>query len=319
MRVGSLCTGYGGLEMGLTAAFGEIDLRFISDIDKNAAKLLAHHHPHIPNLGDLTTVNWEQQDQIDVLTAGYPCQPFSYAGKRKIDDERAIFSYISDAVSVLRPRYLFFENVAGHLTLGGVGVIAELTRLRYDCRWSIISAAQAGSAHQRKRLFIWCETSEIAFSDGRNQKPQSMAKTVRSATEPRKPDSEITTHAGSERYGGGENAGTMADSTKQMEGETQQQRTRRQPEYRSSEAFDWRQYETAIRRWETITGRSAPNPEIDNSVNPVFVEWMMGLPEGHVTDLGLSRSAQLKMLGNGVVPQQARLALEILTEGGVYA
>ena len=285
MRVGSLCTGYGGLEMGLEAAFGEIDLRFVSDIDKNAAKLLAHHHPDTPNLGDLTNVDWEQQDQIDVLTAGYPCQPFSYAGKRKIDDERAIFSYISNAVSVLRPRYLFFENVAGHLTLGGVGVISELTRLRYDCKWGIVSAAQAGSAHQRKRLFIWCET----------------------------------THAGSERYGGGKNTGTMADSTRQMEGETQQQRTRRQPEYRSAEAFNWRQYETAIRRWETVINRPAPIPAIDNSVNPVFVEWLMGLPEGWVTDLGLSRSAELKMLGNGVVPQQARLALEILTGGGVYA
>jgi DNA (cytosine-5)-methyltransferase 1 len=274
MRVGSLCTGYGGLEMGLEAAFGDIDLRFVSDIDKDVSTLLAHHYPHISNLGDLTTVDWKQQDEIDVLTAGYPCQPFSLAGKREgSEDDRAIFSYISDAVSVLRPRYLFFENVAGHVTLGGVGVIAELTRLRYDCQWSIVSAAQAGSAHQRKRLFIWCETSNTAFSDGRKQKQQSMGKAVRSATEPRKPDS----------------------------------------------AFNWQQYETAIRRWETITGRLAPNPEIDNSVNPVFVEWLMGLPEGHVTSLGLSRSAELKMLGNGVVPQQARLALEILTEGGVYA
>tara|TARA_R100000781_G_scaffold22403_1_gene16644 strand:- start:336 stop:539 length:204 start_codon:yes stop_codon:yes gene_type:complete len=65
--------------------------------------------------------------------------------------------------------------------------------------------------------------------------------------------------------------------------------------------------------------RPAPVPVIDNHVNSVFVEWLMGLPEGHVTALDLSRSAQLKMLGNGVVPQQAHLALEILTEGGVYA
>lgn len=272
--------------MGLKAAFGEIDLRFVSDIDKHASTLLAHHHPDTPNLGDLTTVNWEQQDQIDLLTAGYPCQPFSVAGKREgTKDERAIFSYISDALSVLRPRYVFLENVAGHLTLGGVGVISELTRLRYECRWGIISAAAAGSAHQRKRLFIWCET----------------------------------TNTSSERYGGGENTGTVADSIRQMESETQQQRTRRQPKHRSSEAFNWRQYETAIRRWETVINRPAPIPVDDKGVNPVFVEWLMGLPEGWVTNLGLSRSAELKMLGNGVVPQQAHLALEILTEGGVYA
>lgn len=314
MRVGSLCTGYGGLEMGLKAAFGEIDLRFVSDIDKDASTLLAHHHPDIPNLGDLTAVDWEQQDQIDVLTAGYPCQPFSVAGFRKgEEDERAIFNYISDAVSVLRPRYLLFENVSGHLTLGGAGVISELTRLRYDCRWGIISAAETGAAHQRKRLFIWCET----------------------------------THTSSKRYGGGENAGTVADSIRQMEGETQQQRTRQQPKYRSAETTSdsasvglqelrselrleekigetrtfnsFGPYEPAIRRWETVINRPAPIPVDEKGVNPVFVEWMMGLPEGWVTDLGLSRTAELKMLGNGVVPQQAHLALQILTEGGVYA
>ena len=352
MRVGSLCTGYGGLEMGLEAAFGEIDLRFVSDIDKNTVKLLAHHHPDIPNLGDLTTVDWEQQDQIDVLTAGYPCQPFSLAGKREgTEDDRAIFSYISDAVSVLRPRYLFFENVAGHLTLGGVGVIAELTRLGYDnIRWGIISAAHAGAAHQRKRLFIWCETKDTnsyrkcetttrqgrrrqvrpsrpiretirhaAFSDGTDTKQPSMDKAVRSTAEPRKPVSEITTYPSSKRYGGRQDARRMGSFDGEMETETRRERTRRQPEYRSSEAFDWRQYETAIRRWETVINRPAPIPVIDNRVNSVFVEWMMGLPEGWVTGLDLSRSAELKMLGNGVVPQQARLALEILTPGGVYA
>ena len=134
MRVGSLCTGYGGLEMGLEAAFGDIDLRFVSDIDKDVSTLLTHHYPHISNLGDLTTVDWKQQDEIDVLTAGYPCQPFSTAGKRKgSEDARGqIFNYIKDAVSVLRPRYLFLENVSGHLTLGGTSVTGSLASM--GCR-----------------------------------------------------------------------------------------------------------------------------------------------------------------------------------------
>lgn len=317
MRVGSLCTGYGGLEMGLEAAFGEIDLRFVSDIDKNAAKLLAHHHADIPNLGDLTTVDWEQQDQIDVLTAGYPCQPFSLAGKREgTEDDRAIFSFISDAVSVLRPRYLLFENVAGHLTLGGVGVISELTRLRYDCRWGIIRASETGTAHQRKRLFIWCETKDTnSYRECNTETGQGRRREVR----PSRPIRETTTYPSSKRHGRRQDARTMGSFNGEMETETRRQRTRQQPKYRSSEAFDWRQYETAIRRWETVIDRPAPIPVDDKGVNPVFVEWFMGLPEGHVTSLGLSRSAQLKMLGNGVVPQQARLALEILTEGGVYA
>lgn len=77
----------------------------------------------------------------------------------------------------------------------------------------------------------------------------------------------------------------------------------------------WGDYEPAIRRWESVLGRPAPAPTMTGrrggqQLNPVFVEWMMGLPPGHVTDVpGLSRNEMLKMLGNGVVPQQCVMAL----------
>jgi DNA (cytosine-5)-methyltransferase 1 len=80
-------------------------------------------------------------------------------------------------------------------------------------------------------------------------------------------------------------------------------------------------YSAAIARWEHALGRPAPSPtepgrEGRPRLSPAFVEWMMGLPEGHVTAVpGLSRVAQLKMLGNGVVPQQAALALRLLLDG----
>ena len=80
--------------------------------------------------------------------------------------------------------------------------------------------------------------------------------------------------------------------------------------------IDFGDYEPAIRRWEAILGRSAPDPTIRRDdrkrLNPGFVEWMMGLPERWVTGHGLSVSQELKMLGNGVVPQQAALALKLL-------
>lgn len=81
----------------------------------------------------------------------------------------------------------------------------------------------------------------------------------------------------------------------------------------------WGPYTPAIRRWERILGRPAPAPTVtgkrsgQQQLSPLFVEWLMGPPEGHVTAVpGLSRNKQLKLLGNGVVPQQASAALSWL-------
>jgi DNA (cytosine-5)-methyltransferase 1 len=82
-------------------------------------------------------------------------------------------------------------------------------------------------------------------------------------------------------------------------------------------AFEWQEYAPAIQRWEPAIGRAAPSPvERGTRGQPRlasrFVEWLMGLPAGYVTDLGLPRSAELRVLGNGVVPQQAERALRQL-------
>jgi DNA (cytosine-5)-methyltransferase 1 len=84
--------------------------------------------------------------------------------------------------------------------------------------------------------------------------------------------------------------------------------------------LDFGKYEGAISRWERIIGRTAPVPVVESRgkerLNPVFVEFMMGLPEGWVTGHDLTPTQELKMLGNGVVPQQARLAIQLLERMG---
>ena len=97
MRVGSLFSGYGGLDL---AVGGE--LAWYSEIEPAACKVLAAHHPDVPNLGDITKVNWSDVPPVDVLTAGYPCQPFSNAGNRKgTNDERHLWPYVRDAISAI--------------------------------------------------------------------------------------------------------------------------------------------------------------------------------------------------------------------------
>ena len=88
-----------------------------------------------------------------------------------------------------------------------------------------------------------------------------------------------------------------------------------------AEQTNWGKFEPAIRRWEETLGRPAPAPtkpdgkDDNHRLSSAFTEWMMGLPGGWITDVGLSRNDELKACGNGVVPQQAELALRVLLEG----
>jgi len=137
MRIGSLCSGYGGLDLGAQAVLGGT-VAWHVEYDPNASRILAHHWPNVPNLGDLTAVDWTQVEPVDVLTAGYPCQPFSHAGQRKGSaDVRHLWPHVARAISVLRPRLVLLENVRGHVSLGLDAVIGDLSRLGYDARWAL--------------------------------------------------------------------------------------------------------------------------------------------------------------------------------------
>lgn len=91
--------------------------------------------------------------------------------------------------------------------------------------------------------------------------------------------------------------------------------------WETERSTNWGKFEPAIRRWEQVLGRPAPAPtkpdgkEGAHRLSSAFTEWMMGLPEGWITDCGLSRNEELKACGNGVVPQQAELALRMLLDG----
>jgi hypothetical protein len=118
---------------------------------------------------------------------------------------------------------------------------------------------------------------------------------------------------------------SSANSPSSKEVENGAEKARLEDQVRSANEgyISWGKFEPAIRRWEETIGRPAPSPTLpdgkdgNHRLSARFTEWMMGLPDGWVTDpaLGLSRVEMLKLCGNGVVPQQAKLALEILLEG----
>lgn len=329
-RIGSLCTGYRGLDMAVEEVFGGTTA-WVSDVDPGANKILAHHWPTTPNIGDLTTARWENVEPVDIVCGGYPCQPFSLAGDLKgTADVRHLWPFIAGALRVLRPRVAIFENVANHLRLGFDTVLADLADIGFDVEWALVRAEEVGAPHRRERLFIYA----TATGAGRVEPQRRGELGVLGGHAPTESDE------GDQRERSGDTAGdrgeAAADTTDIGYDRPRGARggrpgpansgvaaadtdgSRRGPEQPDVPAGQpdaaWGSFAPAIARWEATLGRPAPRATDDQRrLNPTLVEWMMGLPAGHVTAVpDLTRTQQLKALGNGVVPQQAAAALRML-------
>lgn len=298
----------GGLEIGVQSVLGG-ELAWYSEYEppseKNprpsqaAVRIMAHHHPGVPNLGDITQIDWRAVAQVDVLTGGSPCQDVSTSGKRvgmRAGTRSGLWASMCDAIEILRPQLVVWENVQGVLSSeadsamepcpgcvgdGGDGpvlralgrVLGDLAGVGYDAWWCGLRASDVGAPHGRYRVFVFAapsDTEGVGHEWGRGARPGRT---------------------------GPENGGDApADAD-------------------DDGLAAWGPYAPAIDRWAAALGRPAPHPtELGRKggarLSPLFVEWLMGLPAGHVTDApGISRNDQLKALGNGVVPAQAAEAV----------
>ena len=151
MAVGSLCTGIGGIDLGLERA--GMRVAWQCEIDETCRKVLRRHWPHATLYGDIHDI--EEVEAVDVLAAGYPCQPFSLAGKRGGEnDPRHLWPEVWRVVQLARPRWLVLENVPGHLSKGFDEVIRTMAEGRYLPAWDVLTASQFGAPHLRRRVFI---------------------------------------------------------------------------------------------------------------------------------------------------------------------
>ena len=179
-KIIELCAGYAGISEGLrlaginvrVVAFCEIEAYAVANL---VEKMETGRIPPAPVWTNLKTFPAESfRGKVDCIIAGYPCQPFSAAGNRKgTDDPRHLWPYIRAIIGVVRPRYCFFENVEGHITLGLSTVISDLEEDGYRATWGIFSAAEVGAPHQRKRVFI------LADRDGSRLSEQCWSLTTR--------------------------------------------------------------------------------------------------------------------------------------------
>ena len=181
----SLCSGIGGLDLGLADGMRAVGRspRVVCLVEREAfaVSVMAHQMQEgrldeCPIwLGDLRDLPLDELPAIDWITGGYPCQPFSAAGKRLgEDDPRHLWPVILDLIGTLRPRGVFFENVAGHLTLGLDRVLRDLAKSGFRCAFGLFTAEEVGAPHRRERVFIlgvadaWSERGRLRDASGQN-------------------------------------------------------------------------------------------------------------------------------------------------------
>lgn len=355
MKAGSVCSGYGGLDM---AAHELLDTTptWFADVDPAASRVLEHHWPDVPNLGDITAVDWNSVEPVGVLTGGTPCQDLSPAGKRAgmgRGTRSGLWHAMCDAIGALRPRLVLWENVRGALSAKadsavepcprclGVGderpvlralgrVLGDLASLRYDAVWCGLPAAAVGCAHLRWRVFLaasprsdtaqvrrwttgWDDGIRTAGLESGGGAPRDTASSGRDAARLAGRGDRPARPAGGPGVTAGRRDCTVAHPhIDELARQRVQQPGGATAARRGVNAdVDWREYGPAIKQHERMIGRPAPAPTVIGrrggpNLSPHFTEWLMGLPEGHVTSVpGLSVNDMLRLCGNGVVKQQA--------------
>jgi DNA (cytosine-5)-methyltransferase 1 len=161
ITTGHLCSGYDGIGRGL-ALLKPHESLWHAEIDPDMASVLAKHEPDVPNVGNLITAPWELAPRPDVLTAGFPCQPVSGAGRQLADlDPRWLWPFVIDIIRRVGPPYVFLENVQNIVSIqGGAilrGILDDLRAAGYYARWATIGACAVGAPHHRHRWYLWAE------------------------------------------------------------------------------------------------------------------------------------------------------------------
>jgi len=295
MNVLSLCSGIGGLDIGLKIA--EPDARVVGWVEGDPScqeVLLARmadgvldRAPIYGNVVSFDAGRW--RGLVDCVAGGYPCQPFSTAGKRRgAEDERYLWPHVARIVAAVEPEWCFFENVSGHLSDGAPAVVADLAGMGFSVALGFFTAAELGAPHERERLFI------LAHSDSQDLVPPN---------QPRDSDADGLDRGrtGVQGVGGdaeearGEEAVAVAPGIAALERPGPWPLARKDPAWRDVLAAD-----PSLAPGVEEGGRRRKNP--------AFVECLMGFPRGWTDGLGLPRARRLEMLGNAVVPAAAALA-----------
>lgn len=316
----SLCSGVGGLELGLRAAVPESRVVGYVERDSFAASVLLARmeqealEPAPVWCGDLSELDWSAfAGQVDCLSAGIPCQPYSVAGKRKgTADERWIWADIVNGIRQVQPQFIFLENVPGFVTGGGLAaVLGSLAEMRYDAEWMCLRSSSVGASHKRDRFFLLAHSQDPNRGTGdaqqqgqkgqrRGQPDGSIAGMADTQGREFQQDNEVDTVSGSgnARQDAGRSGRELADTRSQglqgLELAGALRDSKGSSTHGSTTEFRLPLFAPGPNdeRWGDIL-------ELDSTVEPALCRDADGMAH---------RLDRLRACGNGVVPLQAAVA-----------
>ena len=340
----SFCSGYAGIERGLELTGLELRTLCYVEIEAfAAANLVAKMETGAlvpaPVWSNLKTFPAHLfRERVDILTAGYPCQPFSNAGKRAgKDDPRHLWPYIKEHIQAMRPVRCFFENVEGHITLGLREVIEDLESLGYKTAFGIFSASEVGAPHQRKRVYILADSSLSNGIDAETYPQRANSNSVRSHHSEINKQGRVEWGAELQHKQVGEFRQVRvdvadSDSNGQRPRTRQEQPTRHSAGQRSSDSSSVESERMVANTSSTRSSTRLSRPERSDKERHSEVannssdrsgwrqsadQWATEPRLGRVVNGCADRVDRIRLLGNGVVPQTAAKAWTVL-EGQLW-
>jgi len=300
-----LFSGIGGFSLGLESA-GLVETVAFCDFESYCQKILNKHWPDVPIYGDVKELNYERLradgiDTIDIITGGYPCQPFSVAGSQKGEqDPRHVWPEMFRLIQEFKPSWVIGENVSGHIKLGLDTVLENLESEGYSARTFSISASSVGANHQRERIWIVANSRR---SSGRKQSSGNKESFGLWSFETPKWSTDTNQITGSS-----ERAKTMADTESERGREPghidkEKRNTKSSATQSQSCSADVADTNGKRRRlWET-GGEDAKDVGQSSRSEETLGWWDIEPDVGRVAHGIPKRVDRLKCLGNSVVPQ----------------
>ena len=302
-----LCSGIGGFALGFEWAGLSKPVLFC-DIEPWSRKILRKHWPDVPIAEDVKELANDPDGLIlhcDILTAGYPCQPFSLAGERRgAEDDRHIWPYIFSIIQAKRPSWCVFENVYGHVSMGLDEVLSDLEGEGYAARPFIVPACAADAPHRRDRVWIIARN----VGDTQNERHNSGSDTQRKGSTDQQ---EQRLGVWSKPSGSGQNVAYASRLHSNGSGEHTQQGQRQEPQLGDSRGTDnVANTNGSQQQRRRVPGRihkehAKPNGRSDTSRQQTAQFWLAEPAVGRVAHGIPRRVDRLRGLGNAIVPQIA--------------